>query len=41
MIKGADFNVVRRAAEAYFRTYLRGGVREPKITIDWIYEKVA
>ena len=33
VIKGVNFNEVRRAAEAYFRIYLRSA-REPKTTLD-------
>jgi hypothetical protein len=40
VIKGANFNEVCRAAEAYFRIYLYSA-RELKITLDRIYEKVS
>jgi hypothetical protein len=38
--KGANFNEVRRAAEAYFRIYLYSAC-EPKTTLNRIYEKVS
>jgi len=33
VIEGASFSKVRKAVEAYFRTYLRG-IREPKTTLN-------